>query len=133
MTRILTIATILASWHKPTPHYGQGGYAKFYAEDVMERVAVNRGYIANPSDYRAWLDAQGLDGAASLMRRADLGRIFKIRWPDGTITRHISIDCAGFRHYFRRWSQGDVVEVDKQMAERMGMRGPVRVTVIFEN
>lgn len=133
MRKVLMIATVLASWHKPTSQEALGGYAKFYAEDVMKRVAVNRGYIKDTSEYYTWLESLDVHGAASLMRRGDIGRIFRIKWPNGTITRHISIDCADFRHFFSRWSKGDVVEVDWDVAQVMGMSGPVRVTVIFDD
>ena len=131
MSKLLITAAMLLSWREATPQYAVGGNAKYYADGVMKKVAVNRGYIKDPSEYDAWLDSLGVDGAASLMRYGDLGRKFMIVWADGTITKHISIDCANRRHYARRVEQGDVVEVDWATAQMMGMKGPVPVIVIF--
>jgi len=121
-----------SSWLTKTQDIAIEGQAKFYSPDIMPRVAVNRGFIDDPSEYGAWLKEEGVDGAAALMRVGDIGRKFTIVWENGTRTRHIAIDCADFKHYSRRLELGDVVEVDWATAQRMGMQGPVPVKIVFD-
>lgn len=127
----LTAAAV--SWVVPTTSPSVEGRAKFYDDGVMEEVAVNRGYISNPYEYETWLKQEEIDGGAALMKAGDLGRAFTILWPDGTATRHISIDCADPKHFPKRRAIGDIVEVDWQTAQLKGMRGPVRVRIIFDS
>lgn len=122
----------ISPWLTQTQELVAEGNVKYYDPGLMPRVAVNRGYIDNPSEYDDWLVAEGIDGGASLLRRGDLGRRFSIIWPDGTVTTHIAIDCAQRDHYAIRLKIGDVAEVDYGVALEMGMVEPVPVTVVFD-
>jgi len=134
MTTTLTAAIVMAAaaWATPTRDATVAGLATFYAQGVMESVAVNRGLIAETDDYGDWLRRKGLTGSVALNRAGDLGRTVWLRGPDGLEGPFMVIDCARRDHYQDRIAQGRVVEVDWDTARRWGMRGPVPVQVVFK-
>lgn len=130
---MIPLLFMAASWLTKTNDITLEGNVKFYDPGIMPRVAVNRGYIDDISDYKDWLTTENIDGGAALLRYGDLGRRFSIVWPDGTITRHIAIDCAQKEHYDMRVDIGDIAEVDRAIAQKMSMRGPVGATIVFDD
>jgi len=134
LTTAAAVATvILATWQIPTADREIHGLAKYYDRGVMEIVAVNRGRIADESEYDTWLKSQGLAGAVALSRNADRGRRVWITNPrTGEIEGpFLSIDCSNRAHYRQRIAAGTIVDVDYQTAKRWNMAGPLTVTVWF--
>lgn len=132
MATLAAVAAMhLALWGIPTSEELVEGQATYYAEGVMAKVAVNRGYIADVADYRAWLEREGLVGTVALNAAGDLGRWVYLEGPQGVEGPFLSIDCAQRDHYVDRVRRGRVVEVDWWTAQRWGMRGPVAVRVLF--
>jgi len=132
MHAAVTFIALATGWLSSTQEAEIEGHIKYYDAGLMAQVAVNRHYIDDVSEYEGWLEQEGIDGAASLMRVGDIDRYFVIIWPDGTQTRHLSIDCVEFKHYVRRIEKGDIGEVDRDIAKQFDMKGPVWVKVIFE-
>jgi len=128
---LIATAILTASWPLPTEYPEVGGMVKFYDSGLMATVAANRGFIGHPSYYDAWLEREGLDGAAALMRYGDIGRRFTL-FINGQRLKLVSVDCADWKHYASRLQGGDVAEVDRRTAHVLGMRGPVYGRVIFD-
>jgi hypothetical protein len=112
-----------ALWTIPTSEPSIAGWTTYYAPDVMEQVAANRG-----------MDLTGYAGGVALNRRGDLGRKIWIRWGDGTVEGpFLVVDCAARQDYPARETAGLVLEVDAQTARRSRFFGigPVPVVVHF--
>ena len=108
------------------------GWATYYADGVMARVAVNRGYIHQVDEFPAFLEGRGYVGAVALNRMGDLGRsIWLERDPGEVEGPFLSLDCAALEDYGRRVKRLRIVEVDWTTSRRWGMRGPVPVRVWF--
>lgn len=122
---------LLSTWITATVEPALEGNIKYYNPDVMETTAVNRGYIDNISLYRGWLEERGLHGAVSLMRYGDIGREAWLIVDGFSPVKVLVIDCVEREHYVRRVVQNDIAEVDWTLAQRFGMKGPVRGQVIF--
>ena len=126
------VVLALSTWFTATREPSMVGNIKYYDEGVMEQVAVNRGYIDNTSLYRGWLDERGIDGAVSLMRYGDIGREGWMLVDGFPPVKVLVIDCVEREHYTRRVvEQGDIGEVDRTLAKRYGMEGPIEGRVIF--
>lgn len=132
MTTIITAALVLLPWNEPTGSVYLVGQATYYSDGVMETVAVNRGHIASPDLYGAWLQVNGLTGAIAGNRAGDLGRRVWIHGPDGLEGPFLVIDCAQRGpHYEAREAAGRVIEVDYPTAVAWDMAGPIPVVVLF--
>ena len=133
MATALTTTLILASsWFTPTEETLVSGNIKYYNQDVMERVAVNRGYIDNTSLYREWLREYGVEGAVSLMRHGDIGRKAWLVVDGFSPIKVLVIDCVEKAHYLRRVvKQGDIAEVGWKLAKVFDMRGPIKGMIRF--
>jgi len=129
---VITTTLLLATWFTPTEDVSLVGNIKFYNKGVMETVALNRGYITDTALYDSWLRLNNLDGAVSLMRRGDLGRRLILVVPGLGRFRVMSIDCVAKKHYLRRLEQGDIIEVDWGLAQRMNMTGVLKGKILFE-
>jgi hypothetical protein len=113
-----------ALWTIPTSDEVISGLATYYAPNVMEAVAVNRG-----------MSIAGFRGGVALNRAGDLGRTVWLEY-DGEITGpYRVVDCAHRGvHFEDRLSKGYIVEVDYRVARDWGIVGvgPVPVRVHFE-
>ena len=128
----MSVILLLAStWMSPTQEVVSFGDAKYYSEGLMERVAVNRGYIKHPSEYKEWLRENKVDGALALMSCGDLGRNLTVQ-VEQEFYRVIAIDCAAEGHYDQRLEQGDVVEFGYNLAMELGIRAPIPVALWFQ-
>jgi len=109
------------------------GYISYYDEGLMERVAVNRGYIDSRNEYSAWLKENGYIGAISGMRYADIGRVVYIGMGGETTGPYIIIDCSGRDDYFRNvFILGRIGEVSKRVAKSYNMNEPLPATIIYD-
>lgn len=134
---VVLLATMLAAgpaagWETSTPISSLDGEATYYASGVMATVAANRGLVAEPGEFPAWLETQGYVGAVALNRAGDLGRQVWLQGPAGLVEGpFLVIDCAHPDLWLDREQRGRVVEVDWETARRWQMRGPVVVQVFF--
>lgn len=137
---IVTIATPYSStfnleWEDETPYMSMSGCAAYYGIGVMEKTALNMGYIdeADSDAYYEWLESEGYIGAVAVYRLGDRGKDVYILWPDGIIDGpYKSIDVVAEHHYDLGLDKNRVIDVDYETAVRHDMRGPVSVTIVYD-
>lgn len=113
-----------ALWAIPTSDETIAGLATYYAPNVMEAVAVNRG-----------MSIAGFRGGVALNRAGDLGRTVWLEHAGEIIGPYRVVDCARRGvHFEDRLSKGYIVEVDYRVARDWGIVGvgPAPVKVHFE-
>lgn len=99
------------------------GTATYYAPELMETVAENRG-----------MDLSGYAGGAALNDPRHLGDVVWLDWGDEVQGPFLVVDCGQEKHIPERERLGRVVEVSAEVAMDRGFYGvgPVPVTVLFE-
>ena len=122
------------SWNEWTTIPSMSGCAAYYNQGNMERTAVVRGYIDSSKEYKQWLNENDYIGAVAVYMNGDVGRDVHILWPDGTIDGpYLAIDVVARNHFALGIKRNRVIDVDYDTAKRMNMRGPMAVTILFDN
>jgi hypothetical protein len=103
------------AWKLPTPRHIVG-VGTYYAEGIMERVAVNRGF-----------DLGGYKDGIAMMSPTDLGATAWLRRPGhGWEGPFLVVDCSARKHIFvNAGVSGIVAEVGWKTAADWGMQGGI--------
>lgn len=127
-------ATANMAWEEKTDAISMSGCAAYYSKGLMPSVAERLGYKEEGVRYKDWLSENGYIGAVAVYRLGDRERDVHILWPNGVVDGpYYAIDVVARRHYELGLSKNRVIDVDHQTAQRHNIRGPMAVTIIYDN
>lgn len=119
---VLLMALALGDWSGETV-LPATGTATYYGPGIMEAVAA---YRLAAGDVEPCAECVGF---VALPRAGDVGRRVWLRLAGGVYGPFLAVDCAAQGDFAEFTGRSHVVEVSYGWAARLGMQGPLPVTV----
>jgi hypothetical protein len=100
------------------------GRATYYVPGLMERVYKTRRQLGQVEPCPECV------GMIAMLRVRDVGRRVWIAVDGAVLGKFLVVDCASPADYERLVARGLVAEFSYEWAQRLGMKGPLTVTVL---